>query len=170
MHEVRTTAQVADLLGVADTTIRAAKSRHPDKLLENKHWGKGTDDKLWWTEAGCEQLSQLIPSANPYQVATPNGSHSVARSATLTGIEDGAVVRRLSRLMALEHLRQRLQPKVEEQYQVLISGLNHLLEHPEQTPEQGLEDALRAIGLSIATVRAARAFANADATKILSEV
>ena len=170
MLSVRTTAQVAELLGVSGGTIRNAKSRHADKLRENEHWGKGTDDKLWWTDAGCEQLSQLIPSAASYQVAKPE-KLTLAESSTIPSTQGEEVLGLLAQSLAVERLKQQLEPKVEQEYQRLIAALSHLLEHPEQSSDRGLEDILQMVGLSIAALRAARAFTgfNQDAAKLLKK-
>ena len=170
MLSVRTTTQVAELLGVSGGTIRNAKSRHADKLRENEHWGKGADDKLWWTDAGCERLSQLIPSAASYQTAKPERLPLAETSETPSKQEE-AILDLLAQSLAVERLKQRLEPKVEQHYQQLIAALAHLFEHPEQLPDRGIEDILQMVGLSIAALRAARAFAsfNKDAAKLLNK-
>ncbi|MDX2099671.1 MAG: hypothetical protein SFW36_17980 [Leptolyngbyaceae cyanobacterium bins.59] len=75
-----TTAQVAQGFDVTDAAIRNHKNRKPDELLENKHWFKDSDDRLWWTKRGVVRLGFFVDSpaakafrdaAEDYVVASP---------------------------------------------------------------------------------------------------
>jgi len=180
---VHTTADAATKLGISQETIRGLKKRYPDRLTEHTHWGKDPQDgSLWWTELGLAELSKLSPKAKPY---TPNidprlalqrpafspETDSVAAPETPDISHDDAILCQLATPLAVERLQHRLASKVDAEYERLIAALEHLFQHPEQTPDPGLEEILHMMGVSIVAVKATQAFAgfNADAKQIVSE-
>lgn len=94
MNQVYPTKEAAAVLGVADGTIRAAKSKHSDKLQLTEHYFE-SDNGTVYTEQGLVLLSQLIPSAKAYQPTTTaqrsaldNATFSVAGRENLSQLAD----------------------------------------------------------------------------------
>jgi hypothetical protein len=92
--QIYPTAQVAELLGVSEGTIRSRKSRDKEQLQEGTHWLQ-QDGSTLWTCAGVLELAKttqndtakaLVEAAGaivPTIAATP----SVAKEPTLDGDE-----------------------------------------------------------------------------------
>jgi len=180
---VHTTADAAEKLGISQETIRGLKKRYPERLIEHTHWGKDPQDgSLWWTEFGLAELSQLSPKAKSY---TPNidprlalqrpafnsETDCVAAPETPDISHDDAILCQLATPLAVERLQHRLASKVDAEYERLITALEHLFQHPEQTPDPGIERLLEMVGVSMSAARMANAFAgfNTDAKQIVSE-
>ena len=180
---VHTTADAAEKLGISQETIRGLKKRYPDRLTEHTHWGKDPQDgSLWWTEFGLAELSKLSPKAKPY---TPNidprlalqrpafspETECVSPPETPDISHDDAILSQLATPLAVERLQHRLTAHVDAEYQRLMTAIAQLLQNPTQTPDSGIEEILQMVGLSMAAVRGARAFAgfNQESKQIVGD-
>jgi hypothetical protein len=57
-RQVHSNAQVAEILGISEGTIRTWKKREADQLQENVHW-LTQNNKTLWTAEGIEALRQI---------------------------------------------------------------------------------------------------------------
>jgi hypothetical protein len=57
--QIYSTAQVAELLGISEGTLRSRKSREKDSLIEGNHWLQ-QDGSTFWTVSGILEIAQRL--------------------------------------------------------------------------------------------------------------
>lgn len=81
LGQIYPTAQVAELLGISEGTIRSRKSRDKEQFQENVHW-LTQDGNTVWTAAGVVELAKTTQTEKAQQLLAQAGSLVLTESAT----------------------------------------------------------------------------------------